>query len=127
MSEISGLTGKWSKAGAPHKGWTCIDIADLGGIPRHLSDVRDAGNPLRPPYATDALGCGCVCAGHMEENHEGARQRERALRNASARRRRWLTRDRRISRNGNPFLNADGYNVVVYRLVAGGAFGSATG
>ena len=42
------------------------------------------------------------------------RQRERALRNASARRRRPLTRDWRISRNRNLFLNADGYNVVVY-------------
>jgi hypothetical protein len=42
------------------------------------------------------------------------RQRERALRNASGRRRRPLTRDWRISRNRNLFLNADGYNVVVY-------------
>jgi hypothetical protein len=50
----------------------------------------------------------------MEEDYEGARQREKVLRNASARRRKWLSRGWRVSRNGNPFLNADGYNIVVY-------------
>ena len=50
-------------------------------------------------------------------------QDDRALgsdRNES--RRRWLTRDWRISRNRNPFLNADGYNVVVYPAGRGWSF-----
>ncbi len=36
------------------------------------------------------------------------------MRNAGARRQRWLTRKWRTSRNGNPCLNDDGYNIVVY-------------
>src|ERR1700723_2579911 len=58
----------------------------------------------------------------MEEDYEGARQRETELRNASARRRKWLTRDRRVSRNGNPFMNAGGYNIVVYPAGQGWGF-----
>jgi hypothetical protein len=126
MSEISGLTGKWSKAGVPRKGWTCIDVEDLGE-PSAICEMCETQairyvHHMQHPSYPDALGCGCVCAGHMEENYEGARQRERALRNASARRRRRLTRDWRISRNRNPFLNADGYNVVVYPAGRGWSF-----
>ena len=50
----------------------------------------------------------------MENDYEGAQQREKGTRNASSRKRRWLTRDWRVSKGGNPFLNADGYNIVVY-------------
>ena len=67
-------------------------------------------------------GCGCVCAGHMEDDYEGARRREKVVRNTGARRSRWLTRNWRISRNGNPFLNADGYNIVVYPAEHGWGF-----
>ncbi len=58
----------------------------------------------------------------MEEDHEGARQRENVLRNASARRQKWLTSDWRVSRNGHPFLNVDGYNIVVYPAGQGWGF-----
>ena len=69
---------------------------------------------MQHPQYPEVLACGCVCAGHMEGDYEGARQREKGMRNASSRKQRWLTRDWRTSRSGNPFLNADGYNIVVY-------------
>jgi hypothetical protein len=126
MSETSRQTGKWSQPGVPHKGWICIDIEDLREPSTtcemcETQEIRYVHHMQHPRYP-DVLGCGCVCAGHMESDYEGARQREKVLRNASARRRKWLTRDWRVSRNGNPFLNADGYNVVVYPAGQGWGF-----
>lgn len=120
------MTGKWSEPGVPHKGWSCIDIEDLGE-PSAICEMCESQeiryvHHMQHPHYSDILGCGCVCAGHMEGDYEGARQREQVLRNASARRRKWLTRDWRVSRNGNPFLNVDGYNVVVYPAGQGWGF-----
>jgi len=64
---------------------------------------------------TAPLGVGCVCAGNMEEDYVGARARERTARNAGNRRKRWLGRKWRESAKGNPFLNTDGFNIVVYK------------
>ena len=123
MSETARQTGKWSQPGVPHKGWICIDIEDLGEPSAtcemcETQEIRYVHHMQHPQYP-EVLGCGCVCAGHMEGDYEGARQRETVMRNASARRRKWLTRDWRVSRGGNPFLNVAGYNVVVYPAKAG--------
>ena len=97
-------TGKWSQPGVPHKGWTCIDIEDLGepSATCEMCETQEVRyvHHMQHPHYPDILGCGCVCAGHMEGDYEGARQREQVLRNANARRRKWLTRDWRVSRNG---------------------------
>src|SRR5262249_17023418 len=66
-------------------------------------------HPLYPD-----LRCGCVCAGHMEEDYAAARQREHQFKLRQARRSRWLTRRWRCSQQGNDFLNTDGFNVVVF-------------
>ena len=103
------------------------EVGSAGGSPQRLA-LRGHRGPRRPsatcemcepqeiryvhhmehPSYPQTLGCGCVCAGHMEDDYKGAREREKTMRNARARRQRWLTRDWRTSRNGNPFLNADG-------------------
>lgn len=127
MPETSAkATGKWSQSGIPHKGWACADIEDLGEPSTvcemcETQEIRYVHHMQHPGYP-EILGCGCVCAGYMEGDYEGARQRERVLRNASARRQKWLTRDWRLSRNGNPFLNVEGYNVVVYPARQGWGF-----
>lgn len=126
MNETARQSGKWSLPGVPHKGWTCIDIEDLGEPSAtcemcETQEIRYVHHMQHPSYP-GVLGCGCVCAGHMEDDYEGARQREKVVRNAGARRSRWLTRNWRTSRNGNPFLNADGYNIVVYPAGQGWGF-----
>ena len=111
-------TGKWTQPGIPHKGWTCVDIEDLGS-PDHvcemceLADVRYVHLMEHPDYP-GALRVGCICAGHMEENLVGARKREDAFKAKQKRRARWLTREWQTSRAGNQYLNADGFNVVVF-------------
>jgi len=112
--------GKWSAAGVPHRGWTCIDIEDLGA-PGHICEmcerreVRFVHYMQHPEYPT-VLGCGCVCAGHMEEDLAHARRREDLLRNTARRRRHWPSRKAwKQSSKGNWHISVDGYHVTAFR------------
>ena len=49
----------------------------------------------------------------MAEGYDG-RAKEQELKNLHARRCHWCQRDWRISSNGNPYLNLNGYNIVVF-------------
>jgi hypothetical protein len=126
MAETTRATGKWSQAGVPHKGRICVDIEDLGESSatcemcesQEIRYVHYMTHPDYPDYP-DQLDCGCVCAGRMEEDYDGARRRETVLRNAAGRKRRWLTHQWRVSGQGNPYINADGYNLVVFPIRAG--------
>lgn len=113
-----GSRGKWSQRGVPHKGWSCVDVEDLGEPSEtcemcEVQEIRYVHVMTHPEYPA-SVRAGCVCAGHMEGDLEAAKTRERVRRNASARRSRWLERAWRVSRSGNPYLNTDGYNIVVY-------------
>lgn len=78
-----------------------------------VQDVRCVHVMEHANYA-ETLRVGCICAGHMEENLVGARLREGAFKARRSRRDRWLSRSWGVSRAGNQYLNADGFNVVVY-------------
>ena len=116
-------TGKWTQPGVPHKGWTCVDIEDLGAT-NHVcemcetQEVRYVHLMTHPDYE-ETLRVGCICAGHMEEDLVGARHREVAFKAISSRRARWLSRAWRRSMAGNQYLNTDGFNVVVFRVGGG--------
>jgi hypothetical protein len=73
---------------------------------RYIHIMHHLGHP--------PLQVGCVCAGNMEQNVVRARQRERNFKLLQSRRKNWLTRTWRVSRAGNDFLNADGFNVAVF-------------
>ena len=125
MEETTG-TGKWAQAGVPHRGWRCVNVEDLGepatvcGMCERM-EIRYVHYMEHPAYP-ETLGCGCVCAGHMEENYQGAKRRETILRNAASRRARWLSRGWRESAKGNDYLNTDGYNVVVFPQGSGWSY-----
>ena len=128
MSETARGTGKWREASVPHKGWTCAGIGDRGDSSSvcemcERQAIRYVHCMRHPDYAGE-LGVGCVCAGRMEEDYEGAKRREGALKNAAGRRRRWLARPWNTSRNGNSYVNVDGYNVVVFSTPASVRFPS---
>lgn len=112
-------TGKWTEAGVPHKGWTCVDIEELQEQ-EHLCEMCEARHVrfvhvMEHPTYPDTLRVGCVCAGHMEEDLAGARKREAGFKNDRNRRQRWMGRTWRLSPSGNEFLNTnDGFNVVVF-------------
>lgn len=117
--------GKWSQPGVPHKGWACVGVADLGaresGEERlatcemcESTEIRYVHTMVHPDYP-ESLGCGCVCAGHMESDPDRARAREAAAKNRSARRDRWLARDWKWTKKGNATLKVGDARVTVFQ------------
>lgn len=110
--------GKWSEKTIPHKGWSCVSVDDLEE-PSQLcqmcesAEIRYVRYMEHPDYS-GTLAVGCVCAEHMEDDYVKPREREKALRRLSERRKRWSDRTWRISQLGNPYLNTEGFNLVIY-------------
>lgn len=111
--------GKWSEAGVPHRGWECVSVEDLGEPTQtcemcESADIRYAHVMQHPDYS-EMLAVGCVCAERMEEDYVRPRQREKGLKSIARRRASWVRREWRMSRQGNPYLNAEGFNLTVLR------------
>ena len=111
--------GRWVQSGVPHRGWTCTGIEDLG----HAEAVCQMCETVTIRYVhimqhadyPDRLNCGCICAGHMEEDVVGARRRESDFRNRQKRRENWLnSASWRVSANGNQYRTFKGFLVVVF-------------
>lgn len=111
--------GKWSQAGVPKKGWSCIGIEDLGEPSAQCEMCEDKKiryvHLMEHPNYPEALECGCVCAGEMEEDYSGAQKREADVKNAARRRSRWLARKWKISQSGNHYVKTDGFHIVVFQ------------
>jgi hypothetical protein len=125
----------WNQPGIPHKGWQCLDVVDVRD--GEMIAIDDAPyescemcgkeqvrfvHVMTHPHYVGPLRVGGVCAGKMEDAYAASR-REKAARSRSARRSRWLSRRWRTSTKGNPFLNVDGRNLVVFRRGRGWSFG----
>ncbi|MCH8344555.1 MAG: hypothetical protein IH983_11270 [Planctomycetes bacterium] len=119
------MTSLWNKPGVPHKGWRCVNIYDVreGGSSAEeavyatcemcgKTEIRFVHTMEHDEYGT--LDVGCICAGKMEEDYEGAQRREATFRNRAARRAKWLSRKWRTSAKGNHYINAEGHNLVVF-------------
>jgi len=110
--------GKWSRSGVPHKGWICSGVEDLEEPSATCEmcesvEIRYVHHMEHPSYP-EALGVGCVCAEHMEEDYTAPRAREKRLRAAARRRITWARRDWSTSFRGNLYLNTEGYNLSVF-------------
>lgn len=110
--------GKWSRPGIPHRGWTCVDVDDLG-TPSQLCEMCESVDIrfvhlMQHPEHPDLLAVGCVCAEHMEEDYARPRAREKRLRSAASRRRTWARRQWRVSERGNSYLNTEGFNLSIF-------------
>src|ERR1700732_4267397 len=100
--------GKWSESGVPHKGWMCIGVEDLGAPDAvcemcETQEIRYVHAMTHPDYAGE-LHVGCGCAEKMEDDYVRPRLREKALRSAAGRKKRWLARRWRESARGNPYI-----------------------
>jgi len=123
-------SGKWGNPKFPKKGWFCDGVTDVccrdSGCSCCLEtcemceyrEIRYVHHMIHPVYGLE-LDTGCVCASRMEINPDAAKTREGQLKNATRRRRNWLSRKWRISAKGNHFLNTDGMNIVIYRVLGG--------
>jgi len=121
----AGGRGKWSTPGVPHRGWMCVDVEDLGE-PTHVCEMCESSSVrfvhfMSHQHYPDVLEVGCVCAGHMEENHAAARGRDSRMQARATRRMRWLRRRWRTSARGNEWLRSDGYRVTIQQRADGWA------
>lgn len=120
---VTSRRGKWSHAGVPHKGWTCVDIEDLGA-PNLVCEMCESQEIRYIHHMTheaypEQLQVGCVCAGHMEEDLAAAKGREASMKSRATKRKRWISRRWKRSAKGNHWIEADGYRVTVYRKDSG--------
>lgn len=118
------IYGKWSQVGVPKKGWSCIGVEDLGAPNAicemcEVQEIRYVHTMTHPDYAEE-LNVGCVCAEKMEDDYVRPRLREKALRSAAGRKKRWLSRKWRTSARGNAYLNTGGFNITIYPNRDGG-------
>jgi hypothetical protein len=123
--QIASGRGKWSQPGVPHRGWSCVDIEDLGE-PQMICEMCESQtiryvHHMEHPHFAGVLGVGCVCAGHLEGDLTAAQKREASMQSRAGKRKRWISRRWRISAKGNPWIRSDGYRVTVYRRAEGWA------
>jgi hypothetical protein len=121
------MSGRWDQPGVPHKGWRCVDVTDLEeamGVCEMCGkeEIRYVHHMEHDEFS-GTLGVGCVCAEKLSGDYVAPRLREKVLRSKAGRKARWLTRSWRVARTGNPYLNVDGYNIVVFQYTKGGSAG----
>lgn len=123
------LVASWDKEGIPHKGWTCIDMEDLGA---NLEDL-DADERkdyyencemcdhegiryvhiMEHPEFNGQLRVGCSCAEKMEEDYANPRFREKVLRNKYGRLATFMKRNWSLRPNGNYTLKFKGRYITI--------------
>ena len=122
-SRTAGGENLWRRDDVPHSGWSCTGVSDLGE-PAAVCGmcgeqiIRYVHHMTHPAYRP--LGVGCVCAGRMEGDPQAARERERAFRKRETRRRTFMNRTWRRSRDGNEYLRVRGHVLVLYRIKGSG-------
>lgn len=113
--------GLWGERNVPKAGWICVGIEDMGEPLRicemcSSARIRYVHYLAHPARSGDPLAVGCVCAGLLMGDEEGAQSRDATMRSRAAKRGRWLKRRwRRSARSGNEWLRADGFAVTIYR------------
>ncbi|TCB22074.1 hypothetical protein E0J09_25830 [Rhizobium leguminosarum bv. viciae] len=118
--------GHWLDLRFPTTGWVCRGIEDAGNEGR-LCDVCQGvrirfAHILSHPDVPQALSAGLGCAEKLVDDPFRAEKRERAFRDDLRIRNDWPRRDWKISRVGNPFINARGYNIAIWNK-GGSGFG----
>lgn len=116
----------WEDPTVPKFGWTCDYVVDLKEDDN--CDFEDYGDcwmcgresirfvhHLSHARYSDVIETGCICAGKLTGDEQGAKERETKLRNKAKRRSNWLTRSWKLSAKGNPRLKVGGVYVTVYR------------
>ena len=125
--------GKWSQPGVPHRDWRCVDNYDTFEVHGEdqfetcemceVMNIRFVHVMQHDDYP-ELLHCGCICAGHMEQNKARAKRRDTSMRNRAGRRERFPERKGwRVSAKGTPHIRVDGYHLMVVRRKGGFAVG----
>lgn len=118
-SPLSQEPNLWKRDDVPKTGWVCTGITDIGtpcGICKMcgIQVIRYVHHMSHPDYGS--LGVGCVCAGKMQGDIEGAKKREQEFKSRQSRGKTFMTRQWLTSRNGNSYLRIKGHTIVLFEL-----------
>lgn len=121
-SEAEKSDNLWKRDDVPHSGWICTGITDLGkpiGICEMCGHqiIRYVHHMTHPQYRP--LNVGCVCAGKMEGDIEGAQKRERDFKNRQQRKQSFMRKPWKRSSRGNLYMKIKGHLLVIYEVKNG--------
>lgn len=107
----------WDRDDVPKSGWICAGISDLGepaGVCEMCGHqiIRYVHHMMHPEYRS--LGVGCICAGKMEGDTEGAVKREQNFKNKEKRRANFIRRQWKTSKGNNSYLKIKNHIIVLY-------------
>lgn len=124
---------RWSKEGIPHKGWTCVDVIDLGEgvfegetIPYESCEMCEQEkiryvHILKHPNYSGEIHVGCDCASKMTDDYISPSQRENDLRNRANRRRNFMKQSWHVKpETGNYVLRYKGDYMTIVKSRYGG-------
>jgi hypothetical protein len=88
--------GRWSRPGVPHRGWSCVDVEDLGE-PNEICEMCEQAevryvHVMQHAEWEGELRVGCICAGRMEQDYKRAVEREAELKRVVRKMKRELKR-----------------------------------
>ena len=111
-------TGKWKEPGVPHKGWRNVDIEDVGSNYEscEMCEVREIRyvHVMQHQEYPSRLRVGCICAGHMEQDIERAKEREKTKANIARRRSNWLKRKWHTDFKNGEYVETDGFRIEIW-------------
>ncbi len=112
-------TGLWLVPKFPRAGWRFSRITDLGeeAIPCQMclnASVRYA-HVLSNDAVPSPIIVGLKCAEPLLNDYFRPEKREREYRTDLRIRNDWSKREWKTSRTGNPYINARGYNITIWR------------
>lgn len=118
QSKHSRHLGNWATPGVPHKGWSCDEIID-NEEPSSTCEMCQVAairfvHIMSHPHYPDTLRCGCVCAGHMEEDLAAAKERESVSKRTSRRVESGLMAHWKISKKGNLYFKTKSCVITVF-------------
>ena len=108
---------------APLEGWYCVGVYDLREEESAEYETCELCGYERIRFVhvmehydyDDSIRVGCICAGVMEGDLLGAKERERVLRNRYNRKRNYLKKQWDVSRNGNRTLLYKNNRITIMR------------
>ncbi|MBR6676322.1 MAG: UvrD-helicase domain-containing protein [Clostridia bacterium] len=98
--------------------WRCTGVSDLGA-PMGLCQICKRQNIRYVHHMThpteESIDVGCICAGRLEGDVEGAKHREASFKNRESRRESFMSREWKRSKNNNIYLKIKDTLIVLYQ------------
>jgi hypothetical protein len=122
----------WNGEIVPDKGWTCKEVIDKYGESRFFTFNAQIGefyekcqacgkeniryvHVMKHPEYPKLLRVGSICAGHMEDNSDAPKERERKVTNRQNLKMNFLSKDWKYSKNDNQYLMYNGKCITIMK------------